>query len=344
MGSEKDLFDKDDVKEDDWLAAPRPLSVDASAEDTSYGMSIWGATKLILGLALLGGVIAAWFLYSRAEHVFPRLEDGAYRGLIEGISTEPAVFYLEKRSTSDSFVAWVLREGWEPAVMSAFTRPAEGKDALKMSGPDGDFMLFGVENGPGRFEGTIKDVNGKKSGSWKFTRMPDDSPPPDPSLRLWLLFNADLRGVEKRLAELESRIPEQKKEIVKLTTFIEAKEGLKANADKKFEEEKGKAEKLRQELAQRESSVDALQKKVDLAYRVTDMGKLVSLARESIEKDRSWVKSQLKGSGEVETPELNESYDKAKRIVTLRRQIAEENDKIYSFLHPNEPARGGAPE
>ncbi len=344
MGSEKDLLDKDDVTKDDWLADSKPLSVDAFAEDSPKGMSIWGATKLILSLALLGGLVAAWLLYNKAERAFPRVEEGVYRGLIEGIYSEPAVLYVEKRSSPDSFVAWVLREGWEPVVMSAFSKPAEGKDALKMPGPEGDFMLFGVENGPGRFEGAMKAVDGNKSGSWRFTRMPDDSPPPDPSLRLWILFNAGLRDVEKLLAELESRIPEQKKEIEKLSSFIEARDGLKANADKKFEEERGKADKLRQELAQKESFVEALQKKVDLAYRVTDMGKLVSLARESTEKDRSWVQSQLKGSGEAETPELNEAYEKAKRIVTIRRQIAEENDRIYSLLHPYESATGGEPE
>ena len=87
-----------------------------------------------------------------------------------------------------------------------------------------------------------------------------------------------------------------------------------------------------------------LDRQVELAYRVTGMGRLVSLARESLEREGRWQESMLRvGSADI-PPEVLEQSAKAERILEIKRLIDSENTRIYDLLHPQEDIPQTPPE
>lgn len=334
--SEKELFDKD-LADEDWLSVPAPLSVDIDQKESQSkdrkNRSISYA-KIAIFLLIIGAGIAYFYLGYR-HRSFPEIQAGIYSGEINNLSEIKTPIYLEYEESQKKILFWMLQEECQPVLIEMSTN----KKPLLVKNSCGDFLLSGYETLPKEYEGRIYDTTKGRSGTWKIRPLKgyktELSKEDQSSTHLLLLTKRELDEVETKLAAAELKLPQQKKEIQRLINFIEQKEGLKSNADKKFNDEKIKAEKLRKELSEKQNTLERFEKKVELAYRVTDMGKLVSLARESLAKDRAWIQAMLGSSSqEEESPELQAGYDKARRIVKLKSQISEEQEHIYSLLHP----------
>lgn len=319
--SQLDLFDNQ-PDNDHWLE-PRSSVVPASRPRKRR---IW---KLLFAMLIVGG-IAYLVLSKEWAESFPALEPGAWAGMmLEGDRHVPV--YLEQRA-GGGLLFWQMKDGADPLLIAQNAK--SGALRFRTAGGD-EVVVSGTLDKDGRLAAKIR--NGDDVKMCSLARVPESSVAADEALRLWLLMNADLRSVERTLEESEQKIPEQKKDIARLMNFIEAREGLRASADRKFDQEKEKAEKAKASLSERQEKVEKLQKKVELAYHVTDMGRLVARARESLDQERVWAQAAL-GGGVVpeETPELREAYEKAKRISVIRRQIEEENARIQAMLHRGE--------
>ncbi|NMC63301.1 MAG: hypothetical protein GYA55_09050 [SAR324 cluster bacterium] len=342
--SEKEFFDKDFVDED-WLSTPRRQEgeVDRRSVTTDPNKSRRkNRHPLLISLLICVGVILI-SIFSFKKSNFPILQIGFYTGKIESLNGNSIPLFAMRDKAGRKMLIWPLEKGWKASIVPVDV-PAGSEeksiDAISIKRQGEEFLLSGNESSKGRYEGAVGSSSKKAVGHWtlhlldsNLIRTYENTETSDIN---WLALKTELDEIEAKLALSEKRIPEQQKEIEKLMSYIDEKESLKANAEKKYNDEKMRAEKLKEALVQKQSEMERLEQKVRLAYKVTEMGKLVSLARESLEKDKAWIQIMLGHNVETETPEFQEAYNKAKRIVTLKRQLAEEQERIYALLHPGE--------
>lgn len=333
--------------DEDWLANPDAPEAGAP-EKTPFPEMQKKPRKerrrlLVVIIALL--LAAGGVLYFRATgDTFPDLPPGTYTGVIENLHASPVLIFIDRRGLDSDLLVWLLKPGSEAqlakgnslAGKSGFSSP------LHLNDGNDELVLSGSQIRDTVFSGRAFRMGQERPGSWRLSRMEQQSVSgPEGNEKLWLLLKADLEDIEKKVKEAEHKLPEQKKEIDRLQDFIVSKEGLRANADRKYIEEKAKAEALTRSLTEKQEAVEKLEKRVDLAYRVTDMGKLVSLSRESMGRDELWLRSMLGNLVEEASPELNEAYEKAQRILALQEQIASEQEHIDTL---NRQVNGGTEE
>ena len=191
------------------------------------------------------------------------------------------------------------------------------------------------------YSGKVKILQSGAIGSWQLKKLGESSDEISASMKadlhLWLLLKSEQNDVTEKLTKYVDLISSQRNEIQKLIKFITDRETLRTNADKKLNAERNELLALQNKFAQRQQEVRKLEKQVELAYRVTPMGKLVSLSRESLERDGRWIDSMLKSVPSDMDIELTENQiAEAEKVLSLKKQIELENEKIYKLLHPEE--------
>jgi hypothetical protein len=160
-------------------------------------------------------------------------------------------------------------------------------------------------------------------------------------IQLWLRLKAELADVDEQIQAAEAKVPEQRKEIEKLTEFITEGNNLRARADEKYRNVRAELDRRKEVLKAKQAEAKDLEKKIVLSHSVTPMGKLVSLSRASLEREARWIDSLLR-TGPVETNEdLDLAVDRGKSVLSLKGQIEQERERIYN-LRMAQPGVGGA--
>ena len=308
---------------------------------------------MVAFLSLILLALVTFLLWLEMKKRFPMLPPGVYVGKIEGIFKDDGVnadvrFLVERSSDSDDLALVVVRPGWVPQVVSAALPEREGgmgttaaQDWLlpiTVAGIDGKLRFVGSKVGPAEFVGRVQNIETDVDGSWSLAKVraiPSSSDPQEiQEIRHWLFMKAELGEVERQISEAQAEAPRQQKEIEKLTGFVTEGERLKSSAEEKYVEVKDLLSDLKNKVKGRQEEARGLEEQTMLSQRLTGMGRLVSLARESLEREGRWVESMLRADSGSLSPDVEDALRQSEKVQKLREQLAIERGKIAALRAP----------
>ena len=177
--------------------------------------------------------------------------------------------------------------------------------------------------------GTVEFLDSQIKSSWWLRPVRDGSEETrsrESETAQWLAVRAALDQVDEEIRIAEQRSPEMRVEIERLTEYVTEGRSLKSRADQKFALEKENLRRVSEKLLARQKEAQELESRIELSQRVTEMGKLVSLAREAREREGRWIDSMFAGSAAAAGSE--EDLQKAAGILEVKRALELEQDRI----------------
>lgn len=294
-------------------------------------------------LALICLMIVSTLLWLEMKRRFPVLEPGGYFGTAHGVlgESQDVAIYVERPPRSDDLLFCVLREGFRPQVVSAVIRDAENDGQgwllpVTVVGEGAKLKFIGARIGPNAYQGTVVNLDSDAEGTWSLRGVEtfDADLKNDQELLLWLRRRVDLAEIERQIHEAETRIPQQKADIEKLTNFISEREQVRESADTKLVAAQDERSVIRQALKEKRDKLARLQERIEIAQRLSPQGKLVTLSRESLERDARWAESLLRTAGAETVPGLDRAVERAEKIAALKREIELEKNLIFKLRYP----------
>lgn len=294
---------------------------------------------MVAGIALVVLVYVSSLLWMEVKKRFPLIPEGSYLGsmskVLEG-EEENVSFYAERLNATDLLIA-VLREGWIPEEVKLVTGDPDGEYVfpIVIQGERDRLRFIGREIEPGLYGGVVTNLKTGDEGRWRLKPIESglDNLPMEQreGLRQWLTLRTELNYVENRLARLEVVLPEQRQEIDRISTVINEGEELREEGDLKYRAAQGRLKKLETQLAKKHEEAAGLQAKVNLAHKVTKMGRLVTLAREAAERDNRWVDSMLRSGSREFSTELLTAIRRGEQISEMQEKIRKEELRIMQL-------------
>lgn len=295
--------------------------------------SSW-VTYAVIGLlvSLLAAVTLLWWREKLDR--FPRIPPGHYSGTLaldlnkDELGEELPVFVRSGPDSAELLVV-VLESGWQPQRVVLVSRGSDESAAAEffpvtLSAPQGIIKLTGAAAADGSFAGSVVSQRSGHSGNW--TLKPAASRRMERidgrDFELWALLKQELQEIDSRVAEAEGRVRAQRAEIDKLTNFVTEGQRLRKRADEKYEEVRQQLKNAEGGLQRKQEEADLLEKQIENSQRVTRMGKLVSLARDSLEREGRWIQSLLVSSPGGDPERLEAEYLRGLRVLELKQQIA----------------------
>ena len=312
----------------------------------------WVAAALALA-CLLGASFAYW---RGAQERFPRLPSGAYRGIIRDFFPEPVQLYVESLAENEDVFVLLLRPDWLPQLVAASGPGAPGSGdwvfPLTISGPETGLKFTGATQGPGAYGGLVSSPGGERTGIWQLQRMPasqvDMSQDEQSRVKAWMVLSGELEDVEARIAASDRRLTEQKSEIEKLGDLVAEGNSLKTRADRKYQDVQSELAGLREELSAKRAEASKLEASILLSQRVTPTGHLVSLARESLDREWRWLEAMYRAGPVVDNKDINDAAARADELLALKKAVLLEQDRIAAIATrmgaASEAGRGGHDE
>jgi hypothetical protein len=244
-------------------------------------------------VAVLLGV-AAIFLTSiilkERSHRFPVLATGLYRGSISGIDAKPLEFIVDRSESDTGISIAVLATGYSPTRALLVRATDETAMPVLFETHRGEYVLTGSKGSNGSYRGTVGNEGGLTFGTWNLQRIVPQDPSIDAESRaemlpVWLSHRSVLGEIDSRRVVLEAETPARKQERDKLATFLRDSSTVRARA-------RAKKKAIDAEIAALQSQLEGVQKKVrgtarslQASDRVVPKGRLVNLARQSLERE-----------------------------------------------------------
>ena len=286
---------------------------------------------LIALLAIIGGV----YFWISSSNEFEVPAPGLYVGSLEGLFPHSVSMLVSRRNETSPIQVIIAKKGFDPLTI----QPIEIHGPLKFSSDEGKIEITSSFN-THEMRGKAY-IEGSNSGSFVLTLQPNNTQPLDGVLiadtKIWLTSNKELETVESFITTGRQRVMNASREIERLGGFLNDGDLLRGNAQRRLQQERLSLEKVKSEVENKQQEAKRLSRQVELAYRVTGMGRLVSLARETFEREGRIIDTLLRSGGKQEiSPQVIEASKKAERALELKRIIEAENNKIYELLHPEE--------
>lgn len=300
---------------------------------------------VLLVFCVAASLAIAAFAWFRVTAHFPALPPGIYEGMLRGAFLEErsdrAAFFIERDADRPALRLILLYPDWAVQEVEWESAAADEFPDLPLIVKSGALQLrfVGAATRNGTFEGTVTETTSRTEGTWQLRALKNDAianQPVDDSRRsqerLWVLLRGELADVDERIRSLEHRVPEQRAEIEKLTELVAEGETLKRKASQKFGAARDELRSLQETLALREQEVKVRAASLEVSQRVTEMGKLVLLARESLSREWRWIDSMLRTESGDDSHDLQEAVQRGEKIRELNREIARERALISELL------------
>ena len=282
---------------------------------------------IIIFLLLLFGY---WVLPSDKEE-FPKLAVGSYLGEIKGVDEESTLSFFIESLPSNEFFINIEDESSEPQRISlVFTDGAEVVQPVTININGEEWKLIGSGDEQ-NFSGKLIELEGKREGTWKLKMLPfnkNDFALNEQEVSEWAKLTNQYETLKQEVSSIKTQVTNQTKEIEKLTDFIVDADRLKARSEKKYRNISQKLDEKNIELKQVESEAQVLENRLALAQKVTDMGRLVLLARQTLERENRWINSALGGEVPYQGEDFQRELENAKKILSVKRAIQEEEEYI----------------
>lgn len=306
----------------------------------------------VLGCAsVLALVLCAALFWWSASKRFPRLPTGTYVGQLAGVFAEgdESVPLYGEVSQQDSIMIAVARENWRAQTISIGSVGATAANfaaPISLAGPQTVVQLDGSPaESSGRFEGRAVNLSSGREGTWHLTRVEVVAlaPEAESEVRLWLMLKNELVDLEARTRQIEVKLPSQRAEIDKLTSLIGEGETLRIRANDKLRSAQEDLHKVQSQVTEKQKEVKQLEDAFQISTKVTGTGRLVSLARDSLDREWRWLDLLMRSDIESGSTELDLAVGKAERVLAVKREIASEQDKLLLLRNPPNGAQEEEP-
>lgn len=296
----------------------------------------WWQWLAIVGVAVLL-LLTSWIWLRRSSY-FPALSTGLYVGELHEVLVESKLteFFVECLPSGDLFLV-VGAPGWQGQYISPIQGTGAGGDAyhrLALFGPDGvKLELTGKEFGSGKFGGWAVNARSGAEGSWQLTAVDIDSnraPLSRQELQHWIHLHSELLDTEQMIAKLVAETPRQREEIDKLSKLMTDRNQLRVQAEREYRQLEAKLAEHEQEVGRLLERARELERQVVISQQLTPAGKLISLARETLEREKRWVESMLRvgGSG---NPKLEQEFEQSQKALQLQEQLSLERERVEAL-------------
>src|SRR5690606_28359002 len=119
--------------------------------------------------------------------------------------------------------------------------------------------------------------------------------------------------------------------VEELTRFITDAESLRKKAEDRYRNVKQEREQVVAEIDSLQKQTKALERQVELAHRVTQRGTLVSLARESLDRESRWIEAMFRSEVSQGGDDFADALRHGNEVMSLRDGIAREREKIFQL-------------
>lgn len=274
-----------------------------------------------------------------ARDGFPAVKPGSYLGTVAHVfpegNEEHAILYVERQLDDDSLFFAVLKNGYKPETFNLLGET--GLPPINIVSADGKLRFTGTQRSPGVYSGDVSNLDTRAQGEWTLSLIPE-SGNSKPSAEIeqqvthWLKLRAALYSTDAKIKMAESTVPEQKKEIEKLTNFLTEGKTLKTRSDKKLIEVQAELTAVQSKLKNKQREAKELAKQLEVSQHVTNAGKLVVLSRDSLDREKRWIESMFKTSPEESSGDLAREIERGERILDLRAKIEEAKNKLSRLI------------
>lgn len=283
-------------------------------------------------LAVIVGIFVGVRLFRRYTAAFPDVNPGVYVGVIQPSSpTHKAIPWLVASFPGEQSLAVSVGDVRFPAQRVAPVDPS-GKTRLPLVIGESDVRLrfTGEPTKPDAYEGVYINPVTQEQGTWNLIKQSSRETPPNTEQALirWFALWQEIERIEGEIQDAQSKADEQRVAIDNLHRHVADDGLLRKTADVRLGRSDSELEAARAELQQRQQQLDKVIRDFDLSQRISQEGKLVFLARETIQRESRWIELSLK----LLAPETSLGFDqalaRAERVQTLQRQIRKERAAI----------------
>lgn len=282
-------------------------------------------------------VLIALTVYSWAGHGehFPTIAPGSYAGLIQIPGKEEVPFFVERKHDSDDVLFIGLSAGWEAQVTSATVRAASNSEwdlPLTIRGDQATFQLVGSTISASHYSGRISELGAQNEGTWVLSRAQesDNIEVYNPAqLQLRTLLTHEYLGLSGQVLSLEEKLTQQKKELEQFTQLSTEAGLAEAKSAEQLKILESEIASIEQKLSKQRKNIEKLKEQITLTQKVSAEGKLLLLAKESLDREARWAASIIKQAPDVKEEGLAEKIQMAKKLLDLKRQIAATRNEIF---------------
>lgn len=285
---------------------------------------------LVLGLVLISALL--YLYWPRYDSSFPNIAAGTYLGTITGLSKNftNSLIYIErnglggtlsKRSLGDQIFLALLESEQTPLVIPIFTPHSnallEESVTVKVDGLD--FKLVGRKisnsNSNGnRYQGRVLNIDRKPLGIFSIEQI---TPGVDlklsdqlrSQLKAYLTLKRESIEVSEQLRHTEYLIPKQEQEIERLKRYLQDGVSLRERSRDKLDQSRAELIAAQELFKTKQAKAQALAAQLEVSQKVTAAGKLVSLARDSIERENRWIDAKFRDNGLSPSIRPGEEFD-----------------------------------
>lgn len=308
------------------LGAPVPRTTAEGSRGYGGRRTPWVLFVIFVLPLAVGGAL---FLRESFKQ-FPSIPAGRYLGVVKNsaLSGGELELSVERAEGSSTIMLTPLAAGWDGTqVVDSQKILSQG---VYLSNEGGARVrLFGTLLSEGRYGGEAEISS--QEGTWEIgivrpmQKPLSDGQHSDPTL--WLSLRAELAVAHGAQRVYQSGIATADAQLKELLAALEDEEQLKREISRRTEEVTALLQKARDEVGAIRKKATTLAAQLQVSLRVAPMGKLVSLARESSERETRWAESVAFRSGPP-VLDMTEDLARAQRIELLKQQIAEEELRI----------------
>lgn len=280
---------------------------------------------VILTLLLAAGMVGGGLWNAFRSDSFPKLPPGRYVGTLSG-ATEFGVARDWILTIPEDFKH--LQALFLGPDGAAFPAQRNGSGYLVVSAGDHEVIFRGAAPENGGLKGTFQYGDSRRSGDWTLAPAELTTFEADQSFRNWMVLRSEISRVARDIEIAQRLIPSQKIEIEDLSKTITDESAVKELGQRRIKELDARLAQVQAELLKVRKDVEQGESQLRLAQKVSARGKLVSLSRESLERESRWARSLLVGSLGAMSSDLEDALKRAGEIQLLKEALANERRSI----------------
>ncbi len=301
----------------------RPLlSIFSDGAQKRKFITLWA----VICFLVLGALSGSFWMRLRDRFVVSPGVSGTYSGAIEFVDGSQTPVLLEVGKSM--LFGIVLSPGGV-----VHERSIARTEALVLDAQGESITLRGRRNEFDEFVGTA-ETSAKKRGHFTLGRRFDPralTPEMEHDARSWVLLQAERAVWDEKISKIDAIKNVKLEDIERLKNFVTDKPRLRAGADAKYAQVAEQLQAARDQLIVRKEKAQRLAGSLALAQRVTPFGKLVTLARESNERELRWIESMLRVGDRVGPAGIDDEVRRGIEILNALAGIRREWNRIVEL-------------
>lgn len=293
----------------------------------------------IASLAFVALLVVSVLLWQERSNRFPSIPTGIYLGVVSGVipDREEVSLIAQKSSQDEALVLALAHPDFPLRVVTGTDsgREADSMPPVLLEGASRTLKFTGARTGEGSFGGRVTDSVSGVQGLWSLDLSQGDGsiePLEQDKLKLTLKLQEEIENTRTEMRQRELQIPQQQKEIERISAMLSEGEKLKSSAEEKLVVVQKELESAHAELRTKQAQAKRLEEKLKLSQQVTAAGRIVSLSRQVAERESRWAESMMRSQPDTGSPEVQELISAGAKVQELQQAIASEKARINQLI------------